>query len=660
MSSSSGSEVAPPRVISWKFILLVALLAAGTTIFSHVAAAYTPGWTGGAVGGGFATVVMFLMVILGNLFPHKINRAHILLISAVTAVSIFHWWPADGTGFAVLGVMIAARTAPSPWRELLDWVYGPGISEIQKLLSGGVSDVPWSAWMPSLAWWSVYYFLWFIFFHSFFSIIRRRWLDIELLPYPSAIPTIILLDETRPDKRLKGVPPSRRLDFLLVGMICGFFYMWPPVLKVIVPWFPDIYGWSSYPFIPWAMGAMYAEAVPLFRRLVGFCWFTTNIGSYLSWMLLPLDIILSVIIVRWFVAIVEQIAYYRGYYSGILQQTSSGKRALLGGYPPMKMFLVYFTAGMTIILFWMIVNWRYFVDTIKAAIRGPTKEEWEREIMPYRLAWTLFIVSGFLLVALLYAAGCSLRGSFLIVLSWFLIGGCGMRTTGLAFGYAPSDWPYCTTLVTSMYRSMGVISVEQATGTYVMDVALGQQDSRPGISPGYQCTWYKIARELNVRPREVFVSLLVAVAIICAITFPFLVKFYYSVGAAKTVRGSPEGWGWWLELLPPSSWEARPAVRPWWPWIITTAAAMLISTYLRMRFVWWPIDPVGIVMGATDPADMDLIIPVVAYIIKFLVIKLGGAKIHDEILLPFVGGWGMGAGLTWFVGGIAVLPRYIG
>ncbi|RLF14199.1 MAG: hypothetical protein DRJ66_06500, partial [Thermoprotei archaeon] len=108
----------------------------------------------------------------------------------------------------------------------------------------------------------------------------------------------------------------------------------------------------------------------------------------------------------------------------------------------------------------------------------------------------------------------------------------------------------------------------------------------------------------------------------------------------------------------PATWQSRPGVRPWWPQALAGAIIIGILSYLRMRFVWWPFDPIGVYIGVGSATPQPFT-PFVAWLIKYLVIKFGGMRVHDEILIPFVAGVGVGSALCWFVGGIAVIPRYI-
>jgi len=50
----------------------------------------------------------------------------------------------------------------------------------------------------------------------------------------------------------------------------------------------------------------------------------------------------------------------------------------------------------------------------------------------------------------------------------------------------------------------------------------------------------------------------------------------------------------------------------------------------------------------------------VGWVVKYLVVKFGGMRVHDEVLIPLVAGVGIGSALCWFIGGVVALPKYIG
>ena len=441
----SSSEVKRPTTLSWRFIVTLVILAIICAISAQVFAMYTPSWAAGstAVSGNLPIAIMFLALIFGNLIPGRVTSKHIALISATVSMAIYHYYGASC--LLIFDNFVSARTAGSPYREMLDWNWGPDqLHYIQQLMQGGIKDIPWSAWMPALSWWMLYGFLWFLFNISFLSIVRRRWIDIELLPYPASYQWTIPIIAATPERRAKGLPPERRFAFFLAGLIIGFFYMWPPVLRFLVPWFPDIYGWSSDPYISWWFGTIDATLVPAIGdKVVALMAIPTDITGYTSLMLIPLDILLSAWITAVLMIIICQVAYLKGYYSGIFNiRPIWARRNQIGSISPFKFFAVWIGMAFAIIVSWLVLNWRYLASTLSAAIKGPTKEEWESEALPYRVSWSIFFITIGILLLMLYSVGASLAGAALIILTFFILNMSGARIYGLSLSGAPNDWMY--------------------------------------------------------------------------------------------------------------------------------------------------------------------------------------------------------------------------
>ncbi|MCD6095378.1 MAG: hypothetical protein J7J99_02285, partial [Thermoprotei archaeon] len=323
---------------------------------------------------------------------------------------------------------------------------------------------------------------------------------------------------------------------------------------------------------------------------------------------------------------------------------------------PFKFYAVYFGMGVSIIIFWLILNWRYLASTLSAAIKGPTKKELENEALPHRVSWCLFFITIGVLLFMLYSVGVTLAGAAVIILTYFLLNMSGARIYGLSLSGAPGDWMYLPDL--TMYLFPNIASAAQVTPDYVNTMFMTNRATGVIALHGPSIAmWYKIAKDVDIKPRDMFWALFIAFLVSSLLVWPVSLKVYYMVGQANTVRGNLEAW-WVPFLIDPATWQSRPGVRPWWPQALAGAIVIGILSYLRMRFVWWPFDPVGVYIGIGS-ATPEPFTPFVAWLIKYLVIKFGGMRVHDEMLIPLVAGIGVGSALCWFVGGIAAIPRYI-
>jgi len=656
-------------LITPRLLVALILLSAGIAISSQVAQMYTPDWASEslAIAGNLPYLVMFLALILGNIYPEWISSKHIVLVTSASCIATFC---SHHAFLDIFDNFVTSRTAAAPYPELMGWYLGPfDITYINQLNLGGLLKVPWKVWIPALTWWIIYTIVWHLFNLSFLSIVRRRWVEIEMLPYPMSYEFTIPIVAAAPERRLKGLLPERRFKFYLAGLALGFFYMWPPVLKYIIPWLPDLYGWSNTSiYISWILGAYNTGAAPaLGSRIIALYYIPTNVAVYVMYMLMPLDILLSAWVVALSTIVLVQILYLRGYYSGAATMPDGVDRFFyIGTSEPLKLFAVHTGMFLGLTAMWLILNWRYIARTIRSAIAGPTSEELEREAIPHRVAWIIFAGCVVLLLLMYYAAGTGWLGAVLLVISWFLISTGGARVFGLTFASGVTDRMYLTAIPELPFMKLaqqGIVTREMVNTLWLANRPTGLL----ALSSTYIAMWYKIAKDTGVRTRDIFIAMLIASVVGALVAFPVTLKIYYRVGLSYTIRGNTAGWYIPWHVYP--GWcTGNPAIWPWWKQFLAGVALTGILSYLRMRFIWWPIDPVGAILGLgaipfmpiwQGATYLDPITPFVAWIIKYLVIKLGGVRIHDELFIPLTAGFAVGAALAWTVGGIAAIPRYI-
>jgi len=67
------------------------------------------------------------------------------------------------------------------------------------------------------------------------------------------------------------------------------------------------------------------------------------------------------------------------------------------------------------------------------------------------------------------------------------------------------------------------------------------------------------------------------------------------------------------------------------------AAAMAILTWMKSRFLWWPLHPIGFPIRATRVTDQIWFSVMIAWLIKVLVLKYGGTPLFRCSRLFFLG-----------------------
>ncbi len=67
------------------------------------------------------------------------------------------------------------------------------------------------------------------------------------------------------------------------------------------------------------------------------------------------------------------------------------------------------------------------------------------------------------------------------------------------------------------------------------------------------------------------------------------------------------------------------------------AVVCLLLGMLRLRFLWWPLHPVGYILSNSVPLAYGLFPFFIAWIVKFLVMRYGGLRLY-RTTLPFATG----------------------
>jgi hypothetical protein len=95
------------------------------------------------------------------------------------------------------------------------------------------------------------------------------------------------------------------------------------------------------------------------------------------------------------------------------------------------------------------------------------------------------------------------------------------------------------------------------------------------------------------------------------------------------------------------------------PWITGGFIFMVIMSFLHARFLWMP-DPlmsiiawdwVASIMGVWSAA-------LVSGVIKWLVLRIGGSRLYEEKVVPFVGGFMLGVALNALIAGFGAFILY--
>jgi hypothetical protein len=589
--------------------------------------------------------VMFLLLMLLIQIPilrKRLTTSNLVYIY-VTAlgVSYFSSWEHPWTHDIGL-VVTRTVTMESYLRYVPDFVAAP--RDVAELLISGVGSVgaiPWNMLFPGIIWRFLLVALFGGISIGIGSIFRRQWMDVERIPFPHVMLAHTCLVNV---ENIGKKEWYQRKPFLL-GILAGILLAIPLSGATLFPWFPDIYGWRSNtcgpgswqitsPDTPWNLGI--AKHPPLYALLL----------------LVPLHSLFSVLIYTFIFEASLFISYYGfGAYSGYLQVGFCGRNWCPPNTPyagpPLYYGVVSSGAMLGLFVITVILERNHIITTLRAAL-GRRSEQEKLEPISYRASWMVFIISYILLMALFMFTGFSPWLSFVLPLSGIVTWFAMVQLWGrIGFTHEP-----CYNFTPGFIRMLAWPSVVRPDVTST-DLALTPEMSRAWIGWGY--SWggsfytvmasYRMASLTGVNPRNVlkvlfvglFVSMLVTEIVQIAITGTYGATRFTGKFSIMPLEGySSSLW----------SFPSESPLTEMIPHLAIGFVFMVVTRYLCSKFLWLP-DPIVAIVAWDWVISLHGVwfACLAAWAIKYIILKIGGSKLYESWVVPFVGGFILGDAL---------------
>jgi len=607
-------------------------------------------------------ISMFFMTLISRTkrFEGKINVYHMTYL--YTILASLSWSGTADTVFIPATYWFSRIRNPTSIL-ITPWWFGPSREIASQMVAGGV-PIPWMEYMPSIIWWWWIYGLWSFFMIGLTAILRRQWVDVEQVPFPQ---TMVAYELAR------GVEPGFRAHLksreFLIGMILGGAFVILMFMIINFPWFPDLYGWRTNTC---SSGFSYITSDSPFAGIIAFVG-TTKQPLYVAiFYLAPLTILFNI----WFwwivLAILTQVAYAFGYYTGVPGTGGCGR---IYGCPTGSIIYqqpfvwqVFGSMGLSIgvALGYIMVNRRYLAETIMTSLGRQTrlKETENHEPFRYRTSWILCIATMILLAISFMASGMSFAPAWTTVFVTILFAFCWARTWGLSGFWAPSGfysgpgffkwiWPTAPTPITQdWYLSMGFAALPATNVPYA-----GWQHSLMSTMASS-----RLANLTKVSQKNVFKISMVASIITPIIAMFAWLSWTYMFGLTRSPQYNGD-YGAYSLLNPETSAtsvSSMPALGVWWPQAIAGMLSAMALSYLHARFMWFPFEPIGMLIGI-DAWSMELALwqlAGIAWILKSLTLRIGGSKSYEEHGLLVAGGLLVGYALAVLVVGLLGIYRF--
>jgi hypothetical protein len=563
-----------------------------------------------------AVFCLFLLIILNmalqRFLPRiALNRPELLMIYAMMCMGS----TVGGHGFMqllipMMGHVYWFATPENDWANLI-WPYIPswmGISDRLPLTNhykGGSSFYTtenFFAWVVPVLAWSAFVLAFVIVMLMINVLVRRQWVEGEKLTYPIIQLPLRMINEPSSLFRSRllwvGFAIAAGLD-----MLNQFHHMYPSVpyihlkLHDLQRYFTERplsgIGWFPISFYPWVIGLGFL--IPL--DLLFSCWF-----FYLFWK--------AQRVIIFAFGLSSRGGAYAGYQNMIEQS--------VGGY-----------IGLFFVAIW--VSRRHIALAAKAAL-GLEQTDDSNEPMAYRLTLFLLILGFLFIIGFSYAAGMSIWLAVVFFVFYLMLNTAITRMRaemGVPIHDIHNGGPDLLIPPTVGTRRLGVRNLS------IMSMFWWFNRTHYSDPMPHQLEEFKLAEQTGTNNRALLFVIMFAIIISIFATFWSFVDPSHRVGM-ETAHMNWVGRGAMNRL---QNWLVNPTEGS----LSTPAnfgAGMLFTLFLafmRMRFLWWPFHPAGYAVSNSWGMAIAWFPLLIAWIIKSLVMRFGGLRVHRQVTPFFLG-----------------------
>ncbi len=567
-----------------------------------------------------AMIILLFMTFVVNTILRKIkpgwelSPAELLIIWIMLVVS--SGIPAMGFGqflYPTLVAHIYFATPENDWENILrpyipKWLIVSDKFAVDDFYEGLPlgSSVPWLTWLKPLALWSIFALLIFFVMICLAVILRKQWIERERFTFPLVQIPVEIVREQR-DSPLRFF----RSRFVVIGAAIPFVLH---LINGLHRYFPNV------PRIPTVFNIYQAFTEKPWITLRW--WPAVRIVIYPSVIAITYLLTLEVSLSLWLFFLLFKVQYIIMNALGLrINPWVSASRQVMGG------FLVF-----TLIVFWS--SRAHLRDIFHKTFIRKSNVDDSQEPLPYPAA-LLGAIGGIVLLVIF----CSIAGItawvavgtiaavfvITIVLTWMVVNGGLLLVQAPLF---PSEYLEVTLGTLSVgARSLAVLSFQRA---FLRDWG---ELLMPSIMHGF-----KIPDYIKLNQRKILAVMAISIVVAMAVTHYASLNLIYNKGALSMQ--------YWTYVRAPTGYFQSMANRIQWPsktnWpqvysMMAGAVATFFLLFMRRRFIWWPLHPIGYLLGATYPPFHLWSSIFFGWLIKYLILKFGDIRKYRSMIPFFMG-----------------------
>jgi hypothetical protein len=518
------------------------------------------------------------------------------------------------------------------------WFSHPLVNGFQVRWSDPDSS-PYAAWIVPMVTWGVFSMAMYGALLGIVAIVHRQWIENERLPFPLAQVQLALL-EPPPRGRWLNDLMRRRSFWIALGFVFAL-----QVWNGMAVYFP-----RTVPKIPVSFDLQTILTDPPVsymeeRAKMGSIWLGAVAMSYF--------LSTSTIFSLWFFFLAVQVVR-------MVKGTATGDAEFPG------LDDQHFGSAIAFILMVLWIGRQHWRLVFRQAFRGAKPGEPQGRYLSYRFAFWQTVACMAVMVGWFMLAGSTLFGALvsigllilLLVLVARVVADTGLNDVALnVVNYRPMVYASAAgwgklfpvkDLFLNSFLAAGHFDTRESLAVSATHVSRMGDETLYGGKPSYSDKPHE---------RRVGAALfgLLFLAVAASYVTGFWAYLYMQYNHAVTLRepsGNIDPWGAfdnsrWFIVQPVVDYARGAPPSPYsraGNWTFGFVLTGLLA-FLRLRFSWWPLHPVGYLLVNTSPIRWGWFSFFVGWCVKSLVVRFGGAKLYTS-LKPFVIGIVVGEALA--------------
>lgn len=560
---------------------------------------------------------LILLIFLVNPFLRKIAKGAEFSTPELALIWIMIAASSAVPGYGMMEFLFPYLAAPlyfstpeNQWQEVIlphipDWAYLSDKIAVKDFFNGfSGGEIPWSAWIAPAGFWIIFSLLFFFVFTCWGAILRRQWVERERYVFPLVQVPMHLV---KPDSLFSGTFLKNRL--LWGGISVAFLAHLFNGLHRYVPSIPHLRLWNSlaplFPERPWnALVQGWPLTAIIYFSVIGVTYF------------LQLDVALSL----WFFFTFYKLQEV--FFSAFSINTISSQNQIIGG-------------DFVLIIFLLWMSRHHLWDVFRKAILGHKDVDDSNEPMSYRFAVLGMLAGSVGILIMCQYLGMSIKiAVFFIFLVWamgtvvaWMVANAGMLLVNI--GFTPFGF------VTTFFGSRGIRAADLTLMAFdrTSIVCWSSESLMP-----YALQDFKLADLLDLKRRKVPPLMALSILVAIVVAFYGSLQFIYRQGAENLENWVYIGVG--RGVLQQADYAIQYPYGPNMNAIYTAlggAGFMAFLLFMRYRFLWWPLHPIGYVVGVTYAPHHLWFSILTGWLIKVLILKLGGLGSYRRYRPFFLG-----------------------